>query len=47
MNEGRPGGRSRNLTPADTLGRGETDVAERRRIKRQTFHNRHLNLCVK
>ncbi|TGD42289.1 transposase [Pseudotabrizicola sediminis] len=33
-----------NLTPADvSFGRGETILAERRRIKQQTIQNRRLN----
>jgi len=33
-----------NLTPADAyFGRGETILAERRRIKQQTFQNRRSN----
>jgi hypothetical protein len=33
-----------NLTPADVyLGRGETILAERRRIKHKTIQNRRLN----
>ncbi|MCB6180076.1 integrase core domain-containing protein, partial [Rhodobacter sp. Har01] len=33
-----------NLTPADVyFGRGETILAQRRRIKQQTIQNRRLN----